>query len=62
MTDLEAAIDALRDATPQATDEEIGALLRDRFPEVFERNRRVLFDLGLSSLIERERGNHDTER
>jgi hypothetical protein len=51
--DLLAVIDALYDTRPTAT--EIAALLQERFPEVCEQNRPVVFHLGLSSLIESER-------
>jgi hypothetical protein len=52
---LEAAIDALCAAMPEATDEELAALLRSRFPEVYEANREAIFEMGLGSLIDEQR-------
>ena len=53
--DLQSAIDALLAGTPEATDEEIEALLRDRFPEVFAKNRSVIDAIGLYYWVEQER-------
>jgi len=53
--DLKAAIHALLAATPEATDQEIKALLRDRFPEVLFKNRSVITAIGLYHWVERER-------
>ena len=55
--DLETAIDALFLAMPNATDDEIADLLRDRFAEVYAKNQRALFDLGLANLIEQAKQN-----
>jgi hypothetical protein len=53
--DLKAAISALCSAMPEASDAEIAVLVRDRFPEVYEKNRPVLREMGLAARIEAER-------
>jgi hypothetical protein len=45
--DVEAAVNALCAATPGAADEEIGALLRDSFPELLQKNGAVMTAIGL---------------
>jgi hypothetical protein len=42
---------------PDVSERKIIALLRERFPEVYEKNRHILFGLGLRSLIEAGRWN-----
>lgn len=52
---LNAALETLLDAMPGATDDEIAASFRDRFPEVYEKNRQAFFDLGLEELIDKRK-------
>jgi hypothetical protein len=55
IAEFNAALDTLLDAMPGATDDEIAASFRDRFPEVCERVRDALFHLALEQLIDKRK-------
>jgi hypothetical protein len=60
--DLKAAIHALLNATPDASEAKVIALLRDRFPDVYEKNRPVLVEMGLFNVIQTARNQRNPTR
>jgi hypothetical protein len=60
--DLKAAIHALLNATPDASEAKVIALLRDRFPDVYEKNRPVLVEMGLFNVIQTARNQRNQTR
>jgi hypothetical protein len=46
------ALDALLDATPHASETKITTLLSQRFPKLYDRHRRQIWEGGLERLIE----------